>query len=135
MDSQTGYRILIADDHAVVRRGLRALLSSQPGIEVPCEASTGTETVQHVRDGKPNLVVLDLTMPEMHGHARVIREESPETDVMLLSMHFSEELAREVLRSGALAYVLKSDADEELLAGSIMFGGTNPSLQGSSRLP
>lgn len=112
------YRILIADDHAIVRRGLRNLLADQPGIEVCGEAITGTETVNCVRKMRPNLVILDLTMPEINGldAARSIREECPETEVMILSMHFSEDLAREVLRAGAMAYVLKSDADRELLA-------------------
>jgi len=112
------YRILIADDHSVFRRGLRSLLASQPGVEVCCEASTGVEAVNFVKKGKPNLVILDLTMPEMNGldAARAVREESPETDVLVLSMHFSEELAREVLRAGALGYVLKSDAERDLLA-------------------
>lgn len=112
------YRILVADDHAVVRRGLRALLESQPGLEVCWEASTGTEALEYVRRGKPDLVVLDLTMPEMNGLdvTRAVREQSPSTSVLVLTMHFSEELAREVLRAGALAYVLKSDADTELLA-------------------
>ncbi len=112
------YRILIADDHSVVRRGLRALLTSQPGLIVCFEASNGVETVEYVKKYKPNLIILDLMMPGMSGLdvARAIRKESPETDVMALSMHFSDELAREVLRAGALAYVLKSDADEELLA-------------------
>lgn len=112
------YRILVADDHAVVRRGIRDLLSTQPGMEVCGEASTGTETISAVKKEKPNLVILDLTMPEMNGleAARTIRDESPETNVLVLSMHFSDELAREVLRTGALGYVLKSDADKELLA-------------------
>jgi DNA-binding NarL/FixJ family response regulator len=70
------------------------------------------------KKNKPNLVLLDLTMPEMNGleAARAIREESPETDVLILTMHFSEDVAREVLRSGARGYVLKSDADSELVA-------------------
>lgn len=112
------YRVLLADDHAIVRRGLRDLLAEQPDIEVCGEASTGTEAVNCVRRMKPNLLILDLTMPEINGLdvARSIREESPETEVMILSMHFSEDLAREVLRAGAMAYVLKSDADRELLA-------------------
>src|SRR5277367_3259552 len=112
------YRILVADDHAVVRRGVRALLESQPGLEVCCEAATGLEAVEHVKRNKPNLVLLDLTMPEMNGleAARAIREESPDTDVLILTMHFSEDVAREVLRSGARGYVLKSDADSELVA-------------------
>ncbi|MGH9736442.1 MAG: response regulator [Candidatus Acidiferrales bacterium] len=112
------YRILIADDHALVRRGVRDLLADQPGIEICGEVTTGPETIDSIRKLKPNLVILDLTMPEMTGleAARVIREESPETDVMILSMHFSPDLAREVFLAGAMAYVLKSDADRELLA-------------------
>lgn len=112
------YRILIVDDHPVVRRGLKALLASQPGIEICSEASTGVEAMENLKTCKADLVMLDLTMPEMNGLevARAVREASPATDVMVLTMHFSEELAREVLRSGALAYVLKSDADTELLA-------------------
>jgi DNA-binding NarL/FixJ family response regulator len=112
------YRVLVADDHAVVRRGLRSLLESQPGIEVCCEAATGPETLQHVKTDKPDLVVLDLTLPEMNGLdvTRALREQSPSTAILVLTMHFSEELAREVLRAGAMGYVLKSDADGELLA-------------------
>jgi DNA-binding NarL/FixJ family response regulator len=112
------YRILLADDHAFIRMGVRVLIDSQPGLEVCCETSTGPETLAQVRKEKPDLVILDLTMPEMHGLdvARVIREENPETDVIVLSMHFSEELAREVFRTGALGYVLKSDTESDLLA-------------------
>lgn len=111
------YRILVADDHAVVRRGLRSLLS-QPGVEVCCEASTGVEAMEQIKKDKPDLVVLDLTMPDMNGLevVQAVREQSPATGILVLTMHFSEELAREVLRCGALGYVLKSDADAELLA-------------------
>ena len=100
------------------RRGLRAILETQRDIEVYGEASNGADAVELVKKEKPDLLVLDLTMPEMNGLqvARVVREESPETDVLVLSMHFSEEIAREVLRCGAIGYVLKSDADTELLA-------------------
>lgn len=110
--------IVIADDHAVVRRGLRALLNGQSGLEVCAEASSGPETIDCVQKFQPDIVVLDLTMPETNGLelTRRIRERSPATAVVVLTMHFSEELAREVLRAGALAYVLKSDADSELLA-------------------
>ena len=112
------YRIVVADDHAIVRRGLRALLDAQPGLEVCAEASSGPETLDYVRNFHPDMVVLDITMPDMNGLdvTRAIREESPATAVVVLTMHFSEELAREVLRAGALGYVLKSDADSELLA-------------------
>ena len=112
------YRVLVADDHAVVRHGLRVLLEAQPGLQVCGEASTGMEAVDYVKKQKPDLLVLDLTMPDMNGLEvmRAIRGESPSTDVLVLTMHFSEELAREMLRCGALGYVLKSDADTELLA-------------------
>ena len=106
------------DDHPVVRRGLRSLLAAtQTDVEV-AEASSGAEAVEQVKKFKPNLVVLDLTMPEMNGleAAHAIRAESPSTDILILTMHFSDDLAREVLRTGALGYVLKSDADMELLA-------------------
>ena len=112
------YRIVVADDHAVVRRGLRSLLDSQPGIEVCAEASTGAETVDCVRELKPDLLVLDITMPEIGGLevTRTVHEQCPSTAILVLTMHFSEELAREVLRAGALGYVLKPDADIDLLA-------------------
>ena len=112
------YRVLVADDHAVVRHGVRVLLESQPGVQVCGEASTGTEAVDYVKNEKPDLLVLDLTLPDMNGLQvmRAIRDESPATDVLVLTMHFSEELAQEVLRCGALGYVLKSEADTEFLA-------------------
>ena len=112
------YRVLVVDDHPVVRRGIRAILEAQPGIEVWGEAATGAEALELVKAAKPELALVDLTMPEMNGLelTTAIRSASPETEVLVLSMHFSEELAREVLRCGALGYVLKSDADEELLA-------------------
>ncbi|MGA2901416.1 MAG: response regulator transcription factor [Candidatus Acidiferrales bacterium] len=112
------YRILLVDDHAIVRRGLRSLLEPQSGLEVCAEAANGAEAMAHVIKDRPDLVVLDLTMPERNGLevARLIREESPSTHVLILTMHFSEEVAREVLRCGARGYILKSDADVELLA-------------------
>jgi DNA-binding NarL/FixJ family response regulator len=112
------YRVLVADDHAIVRRGVRVLLESQPDVQVCGEARTGVEATDIARKEKPDLLILDLTMPKMNGFevVREIREESPLTDVLVFTMHFSEELARETLRCGALGYVLKSDADTELLA-------------------
>jgi DNA-binding NarL/FixJ family response regulator len=107
----------VADDHAVVRSGIKLLLEAQPGVEVCCEATTGVEAVEHVKKAKPDMVLLDLTMPEMNGldAARQIREISPNTDILVLSMHYTEEIAREVLRSGARGYMLKSDANAELV--------------------
>jgi DNA-binding NarL/FixJ family response regulator len=111
------YRILVVDDHAVVRRGLRALLESQSGLEICAEAADGIEAMQQVVKERPDLVILDLTMPQKNGLevTRFIREEWPSTAVLILTMHFSEEIAREVLRCGARGYLLKSDVDIELL--------------------
>jgi DNA-binding NarL/FixJ family response regulator len=111
------YRILLVEDHPVVRRGIRAVLESQPGLEICGEFADGTEALEYVKKYKPDLVLMDLTMPGLNGleATTAVRQESPETGVLVLSMHFSEELAREVLRCGAMGYILKSDPDEELL--------------------
>ena len=111
------YRIQIADDHTVVRRGIRAILETEPGIEISSESATGIETIEHVRKHRPDLVLLDLTMPQQNGLevASVLRQEAPETQIIILTMHFSEAVAREALRFGALGYMLKSDADTDLL--------------------
>ncbi|HVB87478.1 MAG TPA: response regulator transcription factor [Candidatus Dormibacteraeota bacterium] len=111
------YRVLVVDDHPLVRRGIRTLLESQPDIEVAWEAAGGREAISMIKTGKPDLVVLDLTIPEVTGLEVLTtgKQDSPSTEFLILSMHFSDELAREALRCGALAYVLKSDADSELL--------------------
>lgn len=111
-------RIVIVDDHAVVRRGVRALLESQPGWEVSAEATTGRQAVDLVRRLRPDVVVMDLSLPELNGldATRQIVKESPQTEVLVLTMHHSEQLARDVLQAGARGYVLKSDADQNLIA-------------------
>ena len=112
------YRILLVDDHAVVRRGLRTLLACQPDIEVCGEAATGPDALELVRRERPDLLMLDLTLPGMDGLEvmEAMRQQSPTTEILVLTMHFSDELARAVLRGGARGYVLKSDADIDLLA-------------------
>jgi DNA-binding NarL/FixJ family response regulator len=111
-------RILIVDDHAVVRRGIRALLESHDGWEVCGEATTGREAVEQSRRLRPDIVVMDLSLPELNGldATRQILKDAPDTEVLVLTMHHSEELARDVLRAGARGYVLKADADESLIA-------------------
>lgn len=111
-------RILLADDHEVVRHGLRALLESHPGWEVSGEASDGRAAVKLADTIEPDIVVLDLSMPELNGFdaARKILRKRPRTKILILSMHESEQLVREVLSVGVLGYVLKSDAGAELLA-------------------
>ena len=111
-------RILIADDHAIVRRGLRALVESQAGWEICAEAFTGTEAVEKAGQFKPDVAFVDIGRPELNGldATRHILKESPQTEVLILTMHQSEEVVREVLKAGARAYVLKSDADQNLVA-------------------
>jgi DNA-binding NarL/FixJ family response regulator len=114
----TPLRILIVDDHAVVRRGVRSLLESQPGWEIAAEATTGREAIDLARQLQPDIVVMDLSLPELNGldATRQILKESPRSEVLVLTMHHSEELARNVLQAGARGYVLKSDADQNLIA-------------------
>jgi DNA-binding NarL/FixJ family response regulator len=111
-------RILVADDHDVVRQGLRALLETQKSWQVCAEAATGREAVERARREKPDVVVLDLTMPELNGleAARQILQALPHTEIVILTMHESEEMARQVLAVGVHGYVLKSDAARELVA-------------------
>lgn len=113
-------RILIADDHAIVRRGLRALVESQPGWEVCAEAANGRQAVESVERLKPDLAIVDIGMPELNGleATRQILKMSPRTEVLVLTMHQSEEVVAEVLKAGARGYVLKSDADQNLIAAA-----------------
>jgi DNA-binding NarL/FixJ family response regulator len=110
-------RILIADDHEVVRRGIRALLETQSKWEVAGEAVTGRQAVEETRRLIPDLVIMDITMPEMNGleATRQIRKELPQVEVLILSVHDSEQVVREVLEAGARGYVLKSDAGRDLI--------------------
>jgi DNA-binding NarL/FixJ family response regulator len=114
----TTLRILIVDDHAVVRRGVRALLETQPGWEIAGEATTGREAVELAKRLEPDVVVMDLSLPELNGldATRQILKELPRSEILVLTMHHSEELARDVLQAGARGYVLKSDADQSLIA-------------------
>jgi len=110
-------RILIADDHDLVRRGQKALLESHAGWEVCGEATTGREAVAKAEELKPDIAILDITMPELNGvdAAKRIREASRNTEVLILSMHYSDELIREILAAGVRGYVLKSDSGRDLI--------------------
>jgi DNA-binding NarL/FixJ family response regulator len=111
-------RILIADDHELVRRGLTAELSQVPGWTVVAAVANGREAVASAATLKPDIVVLDLTMPELNGldAARRILADEPAARILILTAHESEQLVREVLGAGAQGYVLKSDAGRVLVA-------------------
>ncbi len=111
-------RILIADDHDVVRRGLRSLLDAQPGWSVCAEAANGREAVEKTARTNPDIAVLDISMPELNGleAARQIAKTVPRTQVLILTMHESEEVVQQVIATGARGYVFKSDAAPTLVA-------------------
>jgi two-component system response regulator NreC len=110
-------RILVADDHAVVRTGLRALLLADPDLEVVGEAGDGGETLRLAEELHPDLVLLDITMPPENGikTARKLKEAHPELVVLFLSMHEDEGMLHEALRAGASGYVIKRAEESEIL--------------------
>ena len=111
-------RILVADDHQVVRTGLRTLLESKAGWRVCAEAANGREAVEKARELQPDVAVLDIGMPLLNGMeaTRQIRKISPGTEILILTMHDSEHMIQGVLDAGAHGYILKDDADRNLLA-------------------
>jgi DNA-binding NarL/FixJ family response regulator len=110
-------KIIIADDHEVVRQGIRAVLQGQPDWEVCAEASNGREAVDKAKELKPDVVVLDVAMPDVNGltAVREILQALPDTKILMLTMHESEQVIREVLEAGAHGYLLKSDAGRDLV--------------------
>src|ERR1700737_5123974 len=110
-------RILVADDHGIVRAGIRLLLQNQPDLDVVAEAADGVEAVEQALAARPNLCILDVGMPRMTGlqAARAIRSHLPETRVLMLSMHDDEHYLFEALKPGASGYVLKREADQDLV--------------------
>jgi DNA-binding NarL/FixJ family response regulator len=110
-------RILIVDDHEVVRRGLLALLGTQAGWEVVGEAASGSDAVKIVAQTRPDVVIMDITMPTMSGldATRLIMETAPQTKVLIFTMHDSEQMMQTALEAGARGYVLKSNAASDLI--------------------
>lgn len=110
-------RILLADDHAVVRRGLRALLEAHEEFEVCAEASNGRQAVELALEHKPDVAVLDISLTIVNGieATRQIRREMPATEVMIFTLRENENEIRDVLHAGARGYVLKSEADEQIV--------------------
>ncbi len=110
-------RILIADDHAVVRFGLRTILTNQEGWEVVGEAKSGAEALAMALQLQPDIVLLDINMPGMNGldALKAIRERLPTTRAVVLTLHYSIDLVREIKRVGGRGYVTKSDCDRDLV--------------------
>lgn len=111
-------RLLLADDHALVRKGLRLILAQQPGFEVVGEASDGHEAVELARQLNPDVVIMDVAMPRLSGvlATREMQEQQPDCRVLILSMHGDAAYVRECLRAGARGYLLKDAVDHELVA-------------------
>src|SRR5580700_242266 len=109
--------ILVADDHELVRRGIRGLLCSRRGWTVIAEAVNGREAVEKANRLKPDVAILDISMPDLGGlqATRRIRESVPTTQVVVLTMHESDQMVRRVLDAGALGYVVKSDLATHLV--------------------
>lgn len=117
MKASRPIRVLLADDHAVVRQGFRLILSSQEGIEVICEAGNGREAVELALRHRPDVAVIDVSMPELNGieATRRILEQCPQTKILALSMHKDAVYVREILRAGARGYILKDSVDTEFV--------------------
>src|SRR6202051_2101313 len=116
-ESPAAIRIVLADDHQVVRAGLRLLLDAEEGLEVVAEASDVDSARRYVRGHHPAVLVLDLNMPGGSSLEAIpaIREEAPDTQVVVLTMQEEPAFARQALATGALGYVLKESADDELV--------------------
>lgn len=136
VDGTPKIRVLIADDHAILRSGLKLLVNAQPDMEVVAEAADGNEVVERTRQSQPDVVLLDLTMPGaggMEALPKVLRE-SPASRIVVLTMHDDSAYLRSVLAAGAAAYVLKRSVDADLLTAvrTVRLGGIfiDPSLTG-----
>ena len=112
--------ILIAEDHRIVRDGLRMLLQGQPDFEVVAEAENGREAVARAKESRPDVAILDISMPDLSGldATRLIKVESPQTQVLILTMHESDEYFFRALQAGASGYILKKAATQDLIAAT-----------------
>jgi DNA-binding NarL/FixJ family response regulator len=117
-------RVLLADDHEIVRHGVRALLEAEEGFEVVGEATTGREAVAEARRLRPGVAIIDVSMPELNGleATRRIREALPGCEVLIFTIHDSEQVLREAIAAGAHGFVLKSDAARTLVTAVASLG-------------
>jgi DNA-binding NarL/FixJ family response regulator len=125
-------RILIADDHEVVRSGLRFILEAHPGWEVVAEAADGKEAIDKAVDTKPDVAIIDYSLPLMNGveATRQIRTRVPKAEVLIFTMHDSDALLGEVLHAGARAFLLKSEAQHSLIAAVEALSAHKPFFTG-----
>jgi DNA-binding NarL/FixJ family response regulator len=117
MQESKKIRVLLADDHAIVREGLRSLLEKQPDMEVVCEADDGRIAVERARELLPHVVIMDITMPNLNGveATRKIIKEFPQIKVIALSIHSDRRFVANMLEAGATGYILKDDLIDELI--------------------
>jgi DNA-binding NarL/FixJ family response regulator len=110
-------RVLLADDHAILRSGIRALMEDEPDLEVVGEAEDGHEVIRMAAELEPDIVLIDIAMPRLNGleATRRIMQSNPQAKILILSMHENEEYVRQVFASGAMGYILKDAAVRELL--------------------
>ncbi len=121
-------RIMVSDDHDLVRRGIKMLLESHPGWKVCAEARSGREAISMAEEFRPDIAILDISMPELNGieAARKIKKISPNTEILILSMHHTDQLVREIIETGAKGYIIKSDSDRSLIAAVEALGVHKP---------
>jgi DNA-binding NarL/FixJ family response regulator len=110
-------RVLIVDDHAFIRRGVQTILHPFPEWELCGEADNGNDAIRMAEELKPDVIIMDLSMPGLNGiaAARAIRKTQPDVKILLLTLHESAELVRSAFRAGARGYLLKTDAEQELV--------------------
>lgn len=110
--------IVLADDHKIVRRGIKALLEAEPDFRITGEASNGLEAVKQIEDLRPDVLVVDISMPGLNGIdvIKQVRKRSPKTSIIVLSMHSAEVYVVQALEAGAMGYVLKESGPEQLVS-------------------
>jgi len=118
-------RVLIVDDHAIIRRGVQGILRGHPEWELCGEAENGQEAVRLAAELRPEVIIMDVSMPGMNGveATRAIKKQIPEAKVLLLTLHVSVDLVRSAFKAGARGYVLKSDAEQDLMRALLIVMG------------
>jgi DNA-binding NarL/FixJ family response regulator len=126
-------RVLIADDHDVIRRGVRALLETRPNFQLVAEAANGREALNAARESKPDIAILDYSLPELNGYELTValKREFPRVEILIYTMYDRESMVLDVLRAGARGFILKSDPAEHLFAAVDALASHQPYFSGS----